>query len=298
MKRSIIAVSALLWAASAGAAAQRTFVSAANGDDTNPCLRLTPCRNFAAAIAQTNPGGEVVVLDSGGYGPVSINQAVSIEAPDGIIAGITTFSGTALEIAAGQTDTVIVRGLTINGLGTGAAIDVLQAASFVLLNTHILSGNPVGLYSNGNTVIKDSTFLHSSDYGLEFQGGGGPPLSVVIENCRIQGDSQTALGYSIYALNHVHMAIRNSVITNRHTGLFLSSDASTTTDVAIENTLISGNFVGIVYSTGAVVRVSNSTITQNQFAFVAAGGSLLTRQNNTVIANVTTGSFTGTFAAK
>src|SRR5436853_5663 len=81
--------------------AQRTFVSAATGNDANPCNRAAPCRNFAAAIAQTASGGEVVVLDSGGYGTVTISQAVSLVAPPGVYAGISVFSGTGITINAG-----------------------------------------------------------------------------------------------------------------------------------------------------------------------------------------------------
>jgi len=45
--------------------AQRTFV-ASHGKDTDPCSLALPCRSFNAAIAQTNPGGEVVILDPAG----------------------------------------------------------------------------------------------------------------------------------------------------------------------------------------------------------------------------------------
>ena len=41
------------------ASAQRTFVSVA-GADGQPCSIALPCRSFAAAIAQTNAGGEVI----------------------------------------------------------------------------------------------------------------------------------------------------------------------------------------------------------------------------------------------
>ena len=58
------------------APAQRTFVSS-GGLDTNTCLLAAPCRGFQAALLQTNAGGEIVVLDSAGYGPVTINKAVS-----------------------------------------------------------------------------------------------------------------------------------------------------------------------------------------------------------------------------
>ena len=68
---------------SASATSQRTFVSH-SGLDTNPCSVDSPCRSFAAAITQTNPSGEVVAVDSAGYGPVTISQSVTIVAPLGV----------------------------------------------------------------------------------------------------------------------------------------------------------------------------------------------------------------------
>jgi hypothetical protein len=57
----------------AAATIQRTFVST-SGSDANPCTATAPCRNFAAALALTSPGGEVVAVTSGGYGPVTIRH--------------------------------------------------------------------------------------------------------------------------------------------------------------------------------------------------------------------------------
>ena len=111
---------------------QRTFVSA-NGVDTNPCSLAAPCRTFGIALGQTNAGGEIVVLDSGGYGSTSINKAVSIVVPQGIYAGVSVFAATdGFVISAGPTDEVVLRGLTINNQGgnngivfnTGAALYV------------------------------------------------------------------------------------------------------------------------------------------------------------------------------
>ena len=64
------------------AAANRTFVST-GGSDSNTslnCGATTPCRTFGAALSATNSGGEIVVLTSGGYGPATIRQAVTITA--------------------------------------------------------------------------------------------------------------------------------------------------------------------------------------------------------------------------
>jgi hypothetical protein len=58
----------LLTPAAASATIQRTFV-ASTGNDANPCTLAQPCRGFARAVSQTSPSGEVIVLDSAGYGP-------------------------------------------------------------------------------------------------------------------------------------------------------------------------------------------------------------------------------------
>ena len=111
---------------------QRTFVSA-KGSDSNACSLPLPCRTFAVALTQTNAGGEIIVLDSGGYGGTTINKAVSIVVPQGVYAGVSVFAATdGFVISAGPADEVVLRGLTINNQGgnngivfnTGAALYV------------------------------------------------------------------------------------------------------------------------------------------------------------------------------
>src|SRR5215468_6239113 len=103
----------------ARAQANRTFVSG-HGSDSNPCSLAAPCRSFAQAITQTNAGGEIAVLDTAGYGSVTITKSISIVAPDGIEGGITTSSAVdAITVAVGASDTVNLRGLTLVGGGVG-----------------------------------------------------------------------------------------------------------------------------------------------------------------------------------
>src|SRR5215472_4077707 len=113
-------VAALLTVAGqAHAQANRTFVSG-SGSDANPCSLGAPCRSFAGALAQTNAGGEIVVLDSAGYGSVTITKSISINAPDGIEGGITVTTATdGITISAGASDVVNLRGLTLTGGGVG-----------------------------------------------------------------------------------------------------------------------------------------------------------------------------------
>src|ERR1051325_6432172 len=71
-------------------AAAKTYVSQ-TGSDSNTaanCSRGSPCRNFSAAYSVTNAGGEIVALDSTGYGALTITKAISVTAPAGIVATV------------------------------------------------------------------------------------------------------------------------------------------------------------------------------------------------------------------
>src|SRR5438067_5142315 len=153
----------------APALTQRTCAPAASGLDTNPCTRTAPCRNFAAAIAQTASGGEVIVLDSGGYGPVTINQAVSLVAPPGVYAGISVFSNSGITINAGPTDVVTIRGLTLNGLGGNSGIDFLSGAALYVQDSVFKDFASFGILAstsaNASVVVEDSLFSHSGFAG-------------------------------------------------------------------------------------------------------------------------------------
>src|SRR5436305_9750702 len=109
-------------AVAAGASAQsRVFVSAAHGDDLNACTIAAPCRSFAHAITIVADGGEVLALDSGGYGVMAIAKPVSVVAPRGVEASITATGGqNGVDVnVPTQSTFVVLRGLSIFGLGTG-----------------------------------------------------------------------------------------------------------------------------------------------------------------------------------
>src|ERR1700686_2753361 len=116
---AIVIAAALAFAATLSAApaqAQRLFV-AATGSDSNPCTFVAPCRTFQQAFGTAPAGGEIDVLDPAGYGALTINKAISIQAHG--FGGITATSGLAITIAAGSTDAITLNGLLIDGAGTG-----------------------------------------------------------------------------------------------------------------------------------------------------------------------------------
>src|SRR5215218_7784849 len=91
---------AALMSTAAQAQATRTWVSGV-GDDANPCSRTAPCKTFAGAISKTAAGGEISVLDPGGYGAVNITKSITLNGT-GTLASVL-FSGT--------------NGIIINGSG-------------------------------------------------------------------------------------------------------------------------------------------------------------------------------------
>jgi len=90
----------------------RTFVSGV-GDDTNPCSREAPCRTFVGAVSKTKAGGEIDVLDPGGYGPVTITKSITIDGKG--MASILASGTNGITVNAGSTDVIILRNLSING---------------------------------------------------------------------------------------------------------------------------------------------------------------------------------------
>ena len=111
---------------------QRTFVASYGLDpvvpgdhSTRPCNLPLPCRTFNAAIGNVIGGGEIVILDTAGYGPFTINKSVKVIGPSGVYGGISvqgagTGLTTGIVINAGDTDVVTLRGLDIAGV-PGAA---------------------------------------------------------------------------------------------------------------------------------------------------------------------------------
>lgn len=112
----------LLTASLAQAQATRTWVSAV-GDDINACSRTAPCMTFSGALSKTAAGGEINVIDAGGFGAVSITKSVTIDGY-GSEASILSGGGSGITVAAANTDRVIIRNLSINGTGGAAAPNI------------------------------------------------------------------------------------------------------------------------------------------------------------------------------
>ena len=313
-----LALSALLFAgvaADASAAIQRTFV-ASYGIDAGSCGVTSPCRTFGFAMAQTLSNGEIIVLDSAGYGaPVTIAQSVSIIAPPGVYAGISVFSGVGITISAGS-GKVTLRGLTINQLGGTTGIQV-NSANTVYIDRVSISGFSTGLVVNTSAAttinILQSAFRDNGSGATFTTSAGTASVSIdgsVFERNTIAGtafglNSVGSIVGSLFAGGgagvNVNPAsgtakaeIRDSNINdNTGNGVFAGGGGAATASVV--SSIVSGNAVGL-QATGAgnEVYASDSTITRNGIGVQATGGTTRTSTDNRLVNNTAPGAFTAT----
>lgn len=134
---------ALAFTVTAQGGVNHTYVST-TGSDAGACSITEPCRTFTAALAATSSGGEIVVLDSGGFGAITITQPLTITA-----VGVDA----AIRVTAGDAITLNTPGaVTINGLnlyGGGAAADgilVSQVGFLRLFNMNIENFTTDGIH--------------------------------------------------------------------------------------------------------------------------------------------------------
>src|SRR5689334_18672174 len=108
----VASVAVLGSSASAWATSTRTFVES-TGTDTGTCARPDPpCRTFKYAITQTTAGGEIIALDSSGFGSsLVIDRAVTITAARGVYASMTAVTGNAITVNAPAGDDVLIEHL-------------------------------------------------------------------------------------------------------------------------------------------------------------------------------------------
>lgn len=176
LRASFVVAVTFAFASLAQAQATRTWVSGV-GDDINPCSRTAPCKTFAGAISKTTTGGEISVLDSGGFGAVTITKSITIDGTgmlSGILASATTGININITAAADEAKSVRLRGLSINGAGNGVQGIRVMAANRVFVEDTVIDG----FATNGITVeagqvfVRNTTIRNNAGAGISVAPGG------------------------------------------------------------------------------------------------------------------------------
>jgi hypothetical protein len=286
----------MLAVADASATAPRTFV-ASTGNDANPCSLVLPCRTFAAAVAQTASAGEVIPLDSAGYGPVTITQSVSIIAPGGVYAGVTATAGNGITVD-GAGINVTLRGLTVKGLGAGASGVYFESGAGLYVDNCDISGfadRGIKIVASGGVVHVTDTSVRANYMGVLIAGGDvASAIYATISRSRVEDNTIDGIG----VWGAAQVAIEDSVVTgSSHNVVGGGNTVLSNVRIGIARSLVSRGGCGLCVSTprdGGAVRVvvMDSTISANLangievgYGFAATGCTLETIVTRTQVAH-------------
>lgn len=258
-----IAIFMFAFASISQAQATRTWVSGV-GDDVNPCSRTAPCKTFAGAISKTAAGGEISVLDPGGFGTVTITKSITINGTHGAGYGsILAALASAGVIVNNAAAVVRLNSLDINGAGTGTDGIRINAALKVYINDCKIDGftnrgiNDIRTTANSFLNVLDTAVSGCGQSGVVVIPGVGGNITVTLDNVHSQGSTSNG-GYA--QSGAVKSTIRNSVFTgNSLSGAFADGSG----EMNIIGCVLSHNGTGIAVTAPAVVRLSDSTITNN-----------------------------------
>ena len=288
-------VFAMLIAPAVHAQATRTWVSGV-GDDVNPCSRTAPCKTFAGAISKTAAGGEISVLDPGGYGAVTITKAITISG-DGTLASILSAGTNGITVNAGVNDRVVIRNVSINGAGTGInGIRFLAGKSLTVEDVTIEGftgrGIDMNMATTGKLFVRNTRISEGGTGIFVTTSGVGAQAQAMLENVHLTG-----LTNGIEAGANGRVTITRSVISGNASNGILASTA--TSRMNVDFCQISFNDIAGVNATasGAIVRISDNQIVNNNAGISFVGGAVIeSTGNNRIAGNVSTQAPLGTYA--
>lgn len=255
----------------AHAQATRTWVSGV-GDDVNPCSRTAPCKTFAGAISKTAAGGEIDVLDPGGFGTVTITKAITIDG-GGTLASILASATNGININAGAADTIILRNLSINGAGTTLGlngINFLAGRRVVIENCTIENFSQSGISiapstSNAQTFVSNSTIKASTTSILISTANASGGISAFVSHTNVtQTGGSSGIGISAVVpagMPGIGVVLDHLTATFNNTGVSASGAGA---NILIGNSVIFANGIGVNQTGGgSVTSYKNNEINSN-----------------------------------
>ncbi len=262
----------------------KIFVSA-TGNDANDGSRGAPKRNFQAAHNAVAAGGQIVVLDTSGYGTLTITKSIGITVPPGVNGFITVSGGAnAIFINAAADDVVSLRGLVIENIGApvpgnsfgiiASTVAHLTIEDCTFRNLYVgIGANPDD--ANMNLYVQNCVMTDCTGAGLNLQLGANVNIRTVATGCRFE---------------------QNSFLS----ALAECNSFSGAIDLVLEDCLFNSNRTAISSSkAGSTIWVSNCTVVGNAFGVeTSLNGKVYSRSNNTLEKNTNNNAFPGTYVVK
>lgn len=286
----------MLIAATSLAQAQttRTWVSG-TGLDSNSCSYTAPCKTLAGAYGKTLPGGQINLINANSVGGLTISKSITIDASESF-AGVLAVGGfNAIIVNTAATDTVVLRGLTIDGnIQTGLnGIKFIQGGELHVENCTIANFAEKGIafeptLANSKLFVKDTIARNNVGAGISVQPGVNPASAQVsIDHSRFENNQN-----GVAALDKAQVTVRDSLAAgNTASGFLAIASAVAATEMNLESCVTTGNGTYGIRASGAggnfaTIRSSNVTVVNNTTGLSAgANGNLVSFSNNTIAGN-------------
>jgi len=244
------------------AANNQSFI-ATTGVDSNACTATAYCRTLTKALTVTNPGGEIIVVNSGGYAPATIAQPVTITAI-GVDASIYATTGNGLTI--NTTGNVSITGINLRGRGTGNDGILVEAVGFLrIYSVQIQHFDVDGIdfkAVDGNLAMYNSQILDNGHDGLHLDAAGA--------RAYVNG---TGFDNNTYAGGDSELGKLTIADSSAHTnGVGFLSNGGT---VTLDNDRAIFNNVGLEVTAAGRLHFAGCLLSENTTAWKAAAGGTL-----------------------
>lgn len=294
MRNSVsILASILLVSAIAPAAAGPLSVAVSrNGANSASCGSVaSPCRTLQYAHNLVDPGGKIDILDSAEYGSLSISKSVSVVYAGRGVALVTPSAAgkNAILVNATPSDTVSLRGLTIDGAGTGlngvlfnagARIEMVDCAVYNFTNFGVHIAAP-----NGNFSIVRTSIANNAVYGVRAFANGAT-VKGDADELRLYGNGAGGLLLETAGGGTVEATVSNSVSSGHRTAPGAAFRANgLNARITLRESIAMDNAAGVSATNGGLVRISRMILSGNDAAAIKTGGLIETFGDNIIARN-------------
>ena len=239
----------------------RTFVHP-GGNDADNCSRSHPCATFAGALVNTSDGGEIDVLTSGDYGPLTVSS----------------------------------QNVTVDGLGftvTGSPIQVNLYNATLRNLTLASTGTAITITGHGIVKIERVVIHPDTTGGGTLAVGISSEANLFMQDVRIQdaGTGVVVINGGVAALSRCNL-IRNGIGLTAYQGGKADVDHSIIQNNSLVGVSTDNNDSG---NTPGTIRLSDTTITDNGIGMQVGGTGtpvLVSYGNNRVYGNTVNGTQT------
>jgi hypothetical protein len=278
---SIFGFTIALLGSTPASALMRAYVSSQGTNGAGCGAIASPCRTFQYAHNYiVSPKGEIVVLDSGDYGAITITKSISIVNDGAGTAGVQTgVNANAITIATtSATDVVHLRGIEIDGFGVAAngivfkgkgALDVVRCVvrRFAGANPDG-TGHGIAILQSGaspvSASVTDTIVSDNKGVGIYFsQAAGAASVQGLVNRTTM---ARNWIGIDLNAFSSgksIEVTVDGSMIDKNDIGVYLLGNPGAAWGVFLNTTITHSAGAGMHVDASAYAEISEVRYVRN-----------------------------------